>query len=310
MPNKSIIYCRVSSQNQSSNISLQQQESECLKVVNAHGLKNVYTIKEIGSAYKQMPEMHFKMLKNTFNKHVIYFSVDRFSRNVELGINAAVNLIQRGCHLYFVRDRLIINYVPHRPDRLWNKFKEKLEFAQQESELISRRIKDAKTYAKGEGLFLGGCVPYGYDVKENKEGQKVLVPNKYEQYVIKFTQMSREIGTTLEELNDQLQDIHNCNFFEPLYLDNGQNTTDCKLTNPLTFTNIADILNNYRVKTSRYSHRWNSAQVNRISKLELDNNINNMLDTLSITNDVNDIIENDYEMINYNEDDDVVMIYN
>src|SRR5258708_26946447 len=62
-----------------------------------------------------------------------------------------------------------------------------LSFAQFEREVISERVRDKIAASKTKGMWMGGPVPLGYDVRDRKlvinEGQAQVVRHIYQRYV-------------------------------------------------------------------------------------------------------------------------------
>jgi DNA invertase Pin-like site-specific DNA recombinase len=89
------IYCRVSSVRQIDGVSMEVQEDVLTKTVKTLGLNVLHIQKVISSAYTSVPK-EFEMYYKLSNKKLFVYSVDRYSRNVEYGLESARKLIKNG----------------------------------------------------------------------------------------------------------------------------------------------------------------------------------------------------------------------
>lgn len=213
------------------------------------------THKIVGSAYKSDP---FHIIKdNNINKRkLIFYSVSRFSRNVVKGNKSMIELLKRGNVIYFVNEKLKIDGL----NDSYKKFLKHLQLSQHESELISSRIKAAKQYAKEQGMFLGGIVPFGYK-KYFKDDKIYLEEDEDKMNIVKFIVKCKTIGTKLKDINLILSkcgvDIRK----NPLELSSSEDEYySDKLNTDLTYKNIADILNSYTLG----ERKWTTATISNI----------------------------------------------
>ena len=107
---------------------------EIRKFVKSVYSNNVLTDKEI-QLYKR--------------KKIMFYAVDRFSRNFNGGISLAKKLLSNKNILLFVKEKIKLE---KSSGTSWNKFIHNLMMAQKESDNISQRVKDSKNYAKQHGL--------------------------------------------------------------------------------------------------------------------------------------------------------------
>ena len=78
-------------------------------------------------------------------------------------------------------------------------------FAEYEREMIVSRIRASKKLQKSRGEYLGGSVPYGYDVEE-RGGVKYLIENDSEQAAISLMNELRDSGATYARISGELSD--------------------------------------------------------------------------------------------------------
>ena len=74
--------------------------------------------------------------------------------------------------------------------------------AEMERNLIRERTKSAMAIKKANGQRVG-TIPYGYDLAEDNV---MLVPNEYEQGVIRDIRAMRSVGQTLQGIAEALTD--------------------------------------------------------------------------------------------------------
>jgi DNA invertase Pin-like site-specific DNA recombinase len=229
-----VICCRVSRGLLENMRSLDNQELFLRNYAAENKLKVTAVYKKIQSAFNKAP-----FVPDVRNTSVLFCSVDRFSRLVDEGLSAARSLVSRGNTLVFVRDQLTVNSGSVSPA-----FETLLAAAQRESQVISERVRFSKSICKARGLFAGGRAPFGSAVVNQR-----IVPDRKFDLVRVFIKKARTIGTSIDELNNVLRSISS--FCEPLELLDGSNAL-CK---PLSYENIAFILNDYLVNASNWSIR-------------------------------------------------------
>lgn len=112
-----------------------------------------------------------------------------------------------------------------------------------ESKLIGKRVKDALQKYKEDGNDLGK-VPFGKKVSMIESKRKFII-DEYENDIIQFILLCRKTNTHINELNNHIKKfyINNEEEFTPIIL-NKKNY----LLHPLTFENIAELLNSYNIE--------------------------------------------------------------
>lgn len=243
------IYCRVSSVRQIDGVSMEVQEDVLTKTVKTLGLNVLHIQKVISSAYTSIPK-EFEMYYKISNKKLFVYSVDRYSRNVEYGLESARKLIKNGNTIYFYKERMMLSKNDN-ADK-WDKFTKHLKEAESESDKISERVRAGKRKALELGRFAGGNVPYGYKkIKTVSDGFNKLVQDDTKLNIINFIIACRTPDTSENKLN-KLLELCGVNVkADRLVIVNGDTT---KIESHLEFSTIADILNDYEVDKKKWSY--------------------------------------------------------
>ena len=233
-----VIYCRISSiaQNEyNKSVSLYAQEQICSKFAYENKLRVKSIYKEIHTAYNKTP----KVLNDIINKKgkiIIISSIDRYSRNVEIGIKMAVKALKNKNKFIFIQEKFICKSLN---DLIV--LKKALQNAEHESASIGNRTKKARSFLINNGMFAGGAIPYGYNVVERK-----LVLNDLEQKIITFIKTCMNDNIICDDLNKQMFAISGS--FEPIQCYDEKNIIVKSITQPLTLMEISDILNSFHVQ--------------------------------------------------------------
>lgn len=257
MATSAVSYSRVSTPNQTSGMSLSEQNNIISTYAEEHGLKIVQKISEVksGRNNETMLNYNFKKISN-----LIIADVSRFSRNYDDGIKRVKILLKKNINIHFVREDFIIKpdmlkyFDNNKPHDAIDKFCARLDETERESEIIAERIRASKIYKRARGEHCGGLVPYGLKTREysyiDSEGIKKH-SKKYEidadaLAVIRFIDKCKSDRYTTKELNDLMTDIVNyeCDYIK-LYdeYDNVVNVNNKRMTNG----DIADLLNEFSI---------------------------------------------------------------
>jgi uncharacterized protein YjbI with pentapeptide repeats/DNA invertase Pin-like site-specific DNA recombinase len=262
---KSTIYCRVSSINQNvynKCVSLQAQEQMCFKFA----AENKFTVKtvnkEVHTAYNRISKMLVNIINKNKSTNIIIASVDRFSRNVELGLKfAAISILNKN-KLMFIQEKFICS-----KDSDLIILKKLLTTTENESNILSMRAKRSRNYLINSGLFPGGAVPYGYTLNNKK-----LHVNEHENNVINFIKycMSDNIiyNTLLSKMhqlntesNSKIQQL-NCKSISYNMSNNVNNIKKYVINNKIARFDIKDViilLNNCNIL--KKTTRWNKYNI-------------------------------------------------
>jgi DNA invertase Pin-like site-specific DNA recombinase len=237
----SLIYCRVSSIGQTAynkSISLQAQEQICLKFAHENKLCVKSIHKEIHSVFHKTAPVFNNILQNNHkNCNILISSVDRYSRSVDIGLKLAIKAFKNKNTLIFIQEKFVCGSTNDLVT-----LKAFLKNTEQESKIISNRVKTAKQYLINNGMFSGGAVPYGYDVVERK-----LVENVNEQRIIEFIKTCMKDMVACNDLNKKMLLLSTISPHVPINCyDKSGNKIDY-ITEPLTSKEISDLLNSYTI---------------------------------------------------------------
>ena len=268
----SVIFCRVSSYGQTGSfaISFEVQEHKGQVCAKLFGLKVMETVKIVESAYDGKACTIKSLINKYRGKNVIIYNVSRFSRNVNRGMELLDYALKCNTRLFFVEEGIIWDK-EHRDTR--DQLRDRLYVAEEESRAIAKRVKDALAEKKRRGYFTGGKPKYGYTVVDADGGRRAI-PEKYEQSVIKFVNLCREVGTSVNTLNSEMKSITE-NFDSLIELGHNGKPIN-KIVEPLSYVTIADLLNSYGVK--RRGSKWNSDNVSKIGRQDYENVLEGMVE--------------------------------
>lgn len=244
-------YCRVSNKSQMRGLSLTMQREKIKNTAHKLGWSIKYYIKVVGSAFKSDP-YEFKN-SNITNTTMMFYSIDRFSRNKHLAKQIVALLLYRNNVLYFVKENLLIDSVH---GKNYVTFLKCICAAENESRLIGSRIRDVKQYKKLKGMYVGGRVPFGSKIELNKNtNQQYLVNNEEEQHIINFIKACKTKGTSANKLNNLLAKCGVNVKRHRLILDTGTNGeySECELSTDLSNKTITHLLNEYQLGNKHWT---------------------------------------------------------
>lgn len=225
--------------------------------------------KIVESAYSGKKHTIKSLITRFSGKNIIIYNVSRFSRSEMFGSQLLDYALKCRTRLFFVDEGLIWdrNNQNNRQAIL-----RKLVLAHEESAAIGRRVKDALAYRKAQGYFTGGIAKYGYSSVE-MDGGKRLITEQYEQAVITFINMLRQVGTKIKDLNQWVKQLSgNYELIELFYDDH---PTD-KIIEPLSYNVIADLLNEYEI--TKRGLRWSSSMISSVVKRDYENVLENLVE--------------------------------
>lgn len=159
-----VAYCRVSSETQRDNTSLEMQ----LERISAHCLARQYEVVgvfqdvESASGYVQRREFEsaLKLVRSSQADGLVCFKLDRFARNTIEGLSIARMLQAEGKHLVIMDLDLDTSTPMGRCV-----FAVLLAFAELERETIQGRTKAGRELKRSQGGYAGGRPPYGWIVQ-------------------------------------------------------------------------------------------------------------------------------------------------
>lgn len=204
--NTNYLVCRVSTKEQTSDThtSLEAQEQEILSHMSENDKRGRRTkvVKISASAYKSIPkELEIIAEACSMFDSIYIYRVDRLSRNIVKYLEWLEYFEGMGVSVIAVSENMT-----YKDDKL--KFIRAVVAAQEESELIGKRVKMSYRHRINRGDTHIGALPYGKKYKVIREkGQivrKVVVDNEPEILIIKTIKNSRkDIKTLMHELNAQ-----------------------------------------------------------------------------------------------------------
>jgi site-specific DNA recombinase len=253
---KVVIYLRASSPEQHTNIQRQICEKHCID----KEYEIVKIISEKSSAYRNgNKRILFDFLRNidsnaAFDK-LIFYSYDRFSRNIVDGIEMVQFLNDRKISIESVLDNIDYN-TPAGRKMLFERF----VLAQYESDLISHRVKTANEFKRNFGLYIGPT-PFGKTI--DPIHKKDLLDNKNEQKIINFIKLAKDGGLTGDELTNMLNDIKELEEDDVIGTYNKDNEL-VEPAEPMSNKEISDILNDCKIRKRRRS--WTPTSVRNVAK--------------------------------------------
>lgn len=201
------IYCRVSSLTQSNYLeghtSLETQEQVCRDYAKNFGytVKNVY--KDVCSGRNMNKQYGLKkMMRNVYSGNtIIFYEASRFSRNTLQALDCLNKLNKKNISVYSISDDC--GYSTNS-----DKYKFRLLFpkAENESDMISERVKKSILFRRKRGDYIGNA-PYGYETYLNDQSIRKLRKNKDEQFVIQFICKMIHDNKTYSEIAEKLNEI-------------------------------------------------------------------------------------------------------
>lgn len=178
---RAVIYIRYSSHRQAESFSIEYQVAECTKFIELNDYELVETyIDEAKSAKKvagrdNFDQMIFDASQGKFDK-VIVFSFSRSFRNTRDALNYNYDLMEKyGIMIESVIERIDMSD-PH------GKFSGTNLFAMHElqADIIAAHVKSGMYFAAQQGYYLGGYVPYGYELYGTGEMSRGKERRKYQ----------------------------------------------------------------------------------------------------------------------------------
>jgi DNA invertase Pin-like site-specific DNA recombinase len=242
---KSIIYTRISSSGQKDGVSLDAQLDECRTALLNNQIKEFVLVQEVHSAYSIVPPLLEVLAKKRAHR-IVFYAVDRFSRNVISGMQCAMTMLKNKCELVFIREHLVITATE---GRAWARFIELIAQGERESDTISARVKSSISYLKRAGYHASGHVPFGFNVVQDeiKPNRRRLIENTVETTILEFIDLCRTPGTSVKSINAKLGIVNDPIVLE--WTDKGKTVALKTLKYAMDYDDIAYFLNQYTAVT-------------------------------------------------------------
>lgn len=286
MSDNCVIYSRISTQNQTSGYSLETQNNICSNYAKNNNLNILNYYSDIGSGrYMSKLTQLNNLINENNNVKLLVCNLDRFSRNLEHACKYIFNLEKKKIILYSIEQDVSNENISS--TRLLKSYINDSEF---ESKLIGGRVKRSLDEIKSRGGYIG-CIGFGYD-RKRIQGIPVRVKNKKEFDIINLIINLRLGVNNSKKLSKQIYNITNINV--PLkFYDKNDNIIDI-FNKPftLTFNEIADILNDYKITIRKkkctknnisniFKKNCSKQKINKLKKFKLNMNL--------LTNNMNNI---------------------
>jgi hypothetical protein len=175
---------------------------------------------------------------------LVCYAVDRFSRNISVGIEKAKQLLRNKSELVFVREGIHLKgSLKGEESKEWEEFTKHLHSAEDEINLLRSRVKVSIDHLKEKGYHYTRFIPYGFSASPviGNPSRKKLIPCEEEQLILNFICLCRKENTEMNQINGILRRISHLAFQDPIVLECGSN----RITDPITFSTIAFFLNDY-----------------------------------------------------------------
>lgn len=236
-----VVYSRISTPNQTSGYSIESQINICSKYAknNNFNIKGYYSDIGSGKKMKNLTELN-NIINNYGNITLLVCNIDRFSRNLEEACNYLKKLDSKNIILYSVEQDVSNKNISS--TRLLKSYINDSEF---ESNLIGLRVKKSINSIKKKGGYVGG-VKFGYERKRVKK-IPIIVKNKKEFDIINIIVNLRLGISSSEKLSNQIYKLTNINVPLKFFDKNDNQINHFKKPFTLTFKEIADILNDYKI---------------------------------------------------------------
>lgn len=177
---RAVIYIRFSSKQQQDSYSIEYQQEECLRYIENRGYKYIDSYIDEAKTGKKtagreaLEQMLFDAGRNKFDR-IIVFSFSRSFRNTRDALNTNHELMEKhGITIESVIEPIDLSS-PH------GKFSGTNLFAMHElqSDIIAAHVRSGMYIAAKQGYYLGGHIPFGYDVYETGEFTRGKARKKY-----------------------------------------------------------------------------------------------------------------------------------
>ena len=271
-----IIYTRLSKSSNSKYNNKNNSLDTQLQLCKEYAQKNNLNVKKVYSDIKSARKLHLLpqlnlLLKENNEITLLINTVDRLARNTIDGCKFIKKATNKKINIIFVSENLNTSDC----DTV-HIIRMKLSAAEKESDIISKRIKQAISLKRKRGEFLGNKTKFGYMTITNNLGHKFLVKNFTEQKVINFIvtiKKGKVSSLTASQLMYRI--CHTKDIGKPIHYYDKNNNVISHFTkkNALSYEEIANLLNEYKVP-NRYNVQWDKKIVSRIYR---DYKLNNKL---------------------------------
>jgi DNA invertase Pin-like site-specific DNA recombinase len=280
-------YARVSTPAQNDKLSLNVQTKNIMDYVyDVLGLSE-YIPKIVSEVNRGTENVTFrKMLKDHANSTIIINDITRFSRSVKQGLNYLKQADKNNITLIFLEEQIV-----RKPNcnvaEIYQKIKERLDFAEKEPEQISKRIVNHYNHCY-KNMILMGRIPYGYiacqtDEKDNN-GKYItaIKEDRHKIKIIEFIKKCKQGIMTENQFNDAIHDLQDirdsyekfCPYdMDPFVHTDSMDMDDqnSRVIRALSDLQIANFLNDceiYYYNTENKARKWKSVDIKKLADFE------------------------------------------
>ncbi len=254
-----IIYCRVSTQNQTFGFSLDTQMEASTSYCADKNYKIIDIVHEVCSA-KEMnkQEKLIQLINSNENIHIIIHDPSRLSRNISDFTQLLHICETKKITLHFVSDNLITNNNTDIKTVLSSFYDSEIEI-----KTLSKRVKASIEQRKRNKTYLPSVPRYGYTYFKKIINDKIVrtvIKNEQEQKVIGLINKMywgsdiKPVQTILKELTGETHEIVNCKNLE-------EKVSKIEYGN-MTFVDIANFLNS--IELTKREREWTPDSVSDI----------------------------------------------
>lgn len=194
-------YVRVSNESQRSNFSLPMQKESITKWCHDNNHTLLYTFEDVESAESADARQGFQMaLSQVFEGKadgMVVYKYDRFCRSVLDSELLKARFKSAGKHLFSISDP--VDWLTSDGNVFYQL---KAVFAEHERNTIRQRCMAGKERKKLSGEFVGGQVPFGYDLVKGQ-----LIRNEQELKSLGIIIAMRESGYTYRAIAERMNEM-------------------------------------------------------------------------------------------------------
>jgi DNA invertase Pin-like site-specific DNA recombinase len=257
-----IIYCRVSTKNQTHGYSLDSQEEISKLYCNENKYMVLNCVNEVCSAKTLVNQKKLLDIINTnTNIHLIINDPSRISRNLTDFTQLLSRCEQKNITIHFVSDKLTTNNTNDTKIILSSIYDAEIEI-----KTLSKRIKKSIVQRKRNKTYLPSIPKYGFQYEShiiNNKFSKKITKHGFEQLIITFIN-KLYWGSDIKSINDLLFTLTNVKHEIINEKNEYENVTKIDYGN-MKFTDIANFLNSNNI--FRRDKKWSG---NSISELIID----------------------------------------
>lgn len=206
--NNAYIYNRVSTLKQAGIFkhSLAHQEKICKNYIdNYYPNIPISVYMDIGSTYNNKNTLYnLKKMVNHMETSslIIITDISRLGRNIDQVFKILKKVEDKKSYIISIHNELCYNHT-----KIMNKqFLHKIIDSENDSDLLSFRIKNTQSFIKNNGGYIGNT-PFGYKTEKNKNNIPILVENKFEieniDYIIELADKNTDYYEIATILNNE-----------------------------------------------------------------------------------------------------------